>query len=238
MISMMKKRRFAFPHPSLAQAQIEPIVQPLYSMAVINDAAMTAQRETFFFRYSVGQPISGPAGAAAAVASTIINTNMETAGFIASPKVFLTTGVRMVFSNLTAVLTDALEVGTAGGSEEAAASMVTDFLELTYGTYFRFFVGTKDYLTVPTFMVPGNVGVGGLSAVSLSGIAAQGPDFSQVNAFNTAGRYFGLGEHRILIPSQQNFFTSIVAPQAVPPTIASELAVFSILDGFFGREVQ
>lgn len=237
-MEMLKKRRFSFPHPNLAAAQIEPIVQPLYSMAVIDDANFNTQREIFFFRYSVGQDISGVSGAAAAVSSTIINTNMDTAGFIASPKVFLATGTRFLISNLTAVLADALEVGTAGGAEITAPSMVTNFLEVIYGTYYRFFVGTKDYLTIPTWGVPCNTGVGGLASISLSGKATTGPDFSQANSLNTAGRYYSFGDHRILIPSQQNFFTSITAPHAAPPAITSELAVYSVLDGFFGREVQ
>lgn len=238
MPSMLKKRRFAFPHPSLAEAQLEPIIQPLFSMAVIDNAAFTGQRETFFFRYSVGQPISGLAAAAGTFASSIIHTNMDTAGFIASPKVFLVSGLRVLISGLDSVLVDALESGTQGAAEVPDESSVTDMLEIIYGTYHRFFVGTKDYAIAPTWAFPCNTGVGGLVAVDISGIAAQGPDFTSVTAPNTAGKYYGLGDHRVLIPSQQNFFTSLIAPQAVPPTPATELAIYSILDGVLGREVQ
>ena len=237
---MLKRRRFAFPHPSLAEAQLEPIIQPLYSMATLDNVAMTTQRETFFFRYAIGQVTSGLAAAGGTVPSTIINTNMDTAGFIASPKVFLCTGTRLIISNLDSTLTDALEIATGSG-ETPAASMLEGFLEVLYGTYYRFFVGTKDYLTVPTWAVPGNTGVGGVVSTAISGpdAGAAGPDQVLLSSFNTQGKYFSFGEHRILIPSQQNFFTSIVAPQAVPPSLSlSEINLYSVLDGVLGREVQ
>jgi hypothetical protein len=239
-MAFMQKRRFSFPHPQLAEAQIEPIVQPLYSMATIDDATMTGQRETMFFKYSIGGTTAGLAAAGGTVPATVLHTNMETPGFIASPKVFLATGTRIVLSNLGEGLTSPFV--TAGTTVDAAPEgqyrEFQSILEILYGTYFRFYVGTKDYLVCPTWMIPGNTGIGGLSAVAIS--AASGVGFSQqLNAsLNTQGKYFSFNDNRILIPSQQNFHTSISAPQATPPDPHLEVTLYSVLDGVFGREVQ
>lgn len=236
MRSMIQKRRFSFPHPNLADAQLEPIVQPLYSAAII-ESGVDLPQELFFFRYAVGGTVSGLAGAAGTTVASVLHTNMDTPGFIASPKVFLITGVRLLIPNIDSVFT-APKDDSATAAEFPTPHSITDTMEIFYGTYFRLFIGTKDYLTVPTWAIPGNTGVGGMAAGNISVAAAAGPFESQVVSANTSGRYFGLGEHRILLPSQQNFFASLNAPQPDPPQTAAEAAVVAVLDGVLGREVQ
>ncbi len=242
-MQMVKQRRFAFPHPNLSQAQIEPIRQPLYSMVVI-DNAVAIPNITQAFKYAEGGTIAGLAAAAGTVTgATKLNTNMETPGFIASPKVFLITGVRFYISPLNSILDEPLEIATDSSTQTPVAGHITDFLEVLYGTTFTLRVGNKDYLTVPSWMVPANVGTKGIVAVALStdNAGTDGPEQTVLSSYCTSGQYFSMGEHRILIPSQQNFHTTLGAPQATSPTVAGavlEMAVYHILDGVLGREVQ
>ena len=235
-MAFMQKRRFAFPHPTASEAQIEPVIQPLSSHGCYDAAALTGQREMAFFKYAQGQTSAGIAAADGTVSSTVLHTNMETPGFIASPKVFLATGTRVVFSGLNSALSAEAETATTTSANQQARYL-EDLMEILYGTYYRFYVGTKDYLVCPTWMVPGNTGVGGLASVALSG-SDNGPAQQLLASYNSTGKYFSFGDNRVLIPSQQNFHTSLNASQAVPPTVANEVGVYSVLDGVFGREVQ
>ncbi len=241
---MLRERRFTFPHPALADARLEPIMQPLYSAAVYDNAALSTQRELFFFRYAIGGQVSGLAAAAGTVPATVLHTNMDTAGFLAAPKVFLVKGCRLVIPGINSTLSDVKTTNPQTG-ETPVEHDLADMLEVLYGTYFRFFVGTKDYLNVPTFMVPGNVGVGGLMETDVMAPAAAGPFQHVYVSANSNGQYAAMTrngdpaeDHSILIPPQQNFFCSLNASQATPPTVAAECLVYAVLDGVFGREVQ
>ena len=56
--------------------------------------------------------------------------------------------------------------------------------------------------------------------------------------FLSMGKYFAMDRYPVLVPSQQNFFVSLNFPQPTRPTLGASRAVYSVLDGIFGRETQ
>jgi len=234
MPSALAPRRFAFPHPAAA-AQIEPIVQPLYSYIAFDAAILP--NEVIGFKYALGNTVAG-AGIGAVVNAGFIHTNMETPGFLASPKLALVLGYRVVIPEITATLTTILDPSFDVLAAAPASALLSDAQRLFGGTTFRFFIGTKDYYVAPTWSVPGNTGVNGVMGAYVDDVAASGPARIALASIYSAGRYEKLYQHKILIPSQQNFFCSLQANQAVPPTLEAARGAYLILDTIFGREVQ
>lgn len=236
----VRARRFASPFAG-QRAKVEPIHQPLYSAFILDAAA--APSEALMFQYAVGGTVA--TNAAAATVATQLHTNMTAAGSLATPKLFLVTGIRLVpvelGSTLINPLQDSAGVTSAGPTFTGADSnLLEDLLRVIYGSYLRFFVGTKDYLVTPTWFTPGNTGVQGDADSLTSGGATPiaTASFQYFQTYHSAGRYFGLDRYPVLIPSQQNFFLSLNFPQATKPTIGAARVVYGVLDGILGRETQ
>lgn len=231
-IMALGPRRFAFPHPAAA-AKIEPISQPLYSYVFF--AAAVLPVETRAFGYPIGGLVAGAGGTANA---GHIHTNMEAANLLATPKIALILGYRVIVPALNALLTVPIAASTNVLAAAPDSFELNDLKRFVYGTSFRFFVGTKDYYVAPTWSVPGNVGIEGLSALYVQAPAATGPNRLDSIAVHSQGRYEKLYQHKILIPSQQSFFCSIRATGVVPPTLQATRGLWCVLDAIFGREVQ
>lgn len=236
----VRPRRFASPFAG-QRAKLEPIHQPLYS-AYLFDAALTPN-EALYFQYAVGGSVA--TNAAAATVATTLHTNIAAAGFLPTPKIFLTTGIRIVPVELGSTLINPID--DSGGSSRAAvtftgedSNLLEDLQRLIYGSYIRFFVGTKDYLVAPTWLTPGNTGIEGEVADSMSAGATPAATIQtrRTTTFHSLGRYFELKRYPVLIPSQQNFFVSLNFPQTTRPTIGAARPVYACLDGILGRETQ
>ena len=236
----VRPRRFASPFAG-QRAKLEPIHQPLYS-AYLFDSAITLG-EALMFQYAVGGTVAS--NIAAATNATTLHTNIPAAGFLPTPKIFLTTGLRIIVNELTSALIDPVDDTVA---ETFAAvtfigedsNLLEDAMRIVYGSYVRFFVGTKDYLVVPTFLTPGNTGIMGVSDTEIA-VAATPENLATeqaIRTFHGMGKYFAMERYPVLIPSQQNFFVSLNFPQVTRPTLGATRPVYAVLDGIFGRETQ
>lgn len=225
----LRQRRFYSPHPAFARAKLEPIHQPLYSAGAIDNAALP--RELLLFNYAVGGTVSGAGGGA--VAANQWHTNLPSPNGLPMPKLFLVTGIRVIWSQMDAIGTSLLDPSYTQAAENTDSE--DDFLAAWYGGFLRFFVGTKDYLVAPLFLTPGNTGIDGYAA--LAATAVNIANFARIDKAHSVGRYFALDKYPVLIPSQQNFFVSLNWPQATPATMIDEHLVWCVFDGIYGREV-
>jgi len=234
-------RRFVSPIQTMRQAKLEPIHQPLYSCFIFDNVQVPSS--ALFFNYAVGGQVA--TNLAAPPASTEIHTNMVSAGFLPSPKMFLVTGIRVIPIELDATFTDLLsDTGAATNAGPTFTgqdvAVLEDLLRIVYGSVFKFFVGTKNYLTNPTWNVPANTGVQGDASQLYGGgstpIAAS--TVQRLTTYHSAGRYFSLPAFPTMIVPQQNFNTTLEFPQTTRPTIGTDRAVYTVLDGVLGREVQ
>lgn len=234
-------RRFASPIDTMRRAKLEPIHQPLYSTYLFDAAQVPANAP--FFQYAVGGTVAS--NAAAATNATELHTNMPTASFLPSPKMFLVTGMRIVpvesNSAFSDVLADTAAVTVAGASFTGQdVPLLEDLVRLIYGSVFKFFVGTKDYLVNPTWNVPANTGVQGeaMNTVGYGATPTAPSTLQKVQTFHSAGRYFSLPAFPTMIVPQQNFAAFLQFPQVTRPTFGAARAVVCVLDGVLGREVQ
>lgn len=234
-------RRFRSPIDTMRRAKLEPIHQPLYSCYIF-DAAL-APASASFFTYGVGGSVA--TNQTAAPQASEIHTNMTVGVFLPSPKMFLVTGIRVVpveiNSTFTDVLADSAGVTFAGPTFTGSdSSLLEDLVRILYGSVFKFFVGTKNYLTNPTWNVPANAGIQGEANAVYGGgatpIAAS--VVQRLQTFHSAGRYFSLPAFPTMIVPQQNFNCTLEFPQTTKPTIGAARAVYAMLDGILGREVQ
>lgn len=217
--------------PPQGRAQLELVHFPLYSAAALNAAALP--REVNFFNYAQGSQVSG-AGTGALASATRYHTNMETANFLAAPKTFTVFAVRLVCSQLNHAASPTLGDDTLA---TAASHNQSDDLLLLQTMALRFFVGPKDYVQAPGFAVPGNVGLGGIAAASVSNTNAAFAG-SRLVATHTAGRVHSLEPWPVLIANQQSFGAQLLGGFTTNPTIVGQRLVFVVLEGILGREVS
>jgi hypothetical protein len=177
---------------------LERIQQPLYDR---NTVATGGTSQLNFFQVPLGGTAAG-----AATPKTQVDTNMDQGGSLPYPKNFEIHAIRLI----------------------NAYSADVDDLNLIYNnSWFRLFIGTKDYLVVNTFMLTAGVGLDGVATGSTN-VA------SVTNGRNDQRGIYVLAEPIDLIP-QQNFRCEVNFP--VPVTI-TETALSVYLDGFFKREVH
>ncbi len=220
--------------PLAGNVLLEVVHQPLYSAGAFAAAALPFTVELFSYR--IGQDV--PGAGAGVVASTINHTNMTQAGTLAKPKVCEFRQIREVVSMLDDALTEPMTV-TAAAMGAATSFLWANVQLFFWGSTVRFHVGEKDYLEgVPAFLVPGNVGIGGIAAVDADDQATG--QVQQVVCPNGAGRVFDLEPYAVFLPSQQQFFAEIRAPQlaANRPVLPATAIVYLIADCVIGREVM
>jgi len=178
---------------------LERIQQPLYDR---NTVATSGTTQLNFFQVPLGG--TPPGGAAP---KTQVQTNMDQGGSLPYPKNFEIHAIRCI---------------------NQYQSAIAD-LNVIYNTsWFRLFIGTKDYLVVNLFMLTAGVGLRGILAGSTDIAAAQ-------NGVEDQRGIYVLAEPIDLIP-QQNFRCEVNFP--VPPILSAPVALSIYLDGFFKREVH
>lgn len=216
------------PAPDPGAPLLEVIAQPLYS--AIGLAAAAIPNETRAFQYQIGDTVAGTGGGA----STLLHTNMEVSGALATPKVFEVTGMRLVISNLDAAST----AGATHPADDSASNplLLEDVQRLVHGTHLALHVGTKDYAAGPSWLFPGNCGLNGLA--SITAMDTDTATQAEILAVQGMGKYYSLNPYTVFIPSQQSFHAKLRATQASPPTLISTRLVWVVLDGRLGREAQ
>jgi hypothetical protein len=182
---------------------LERIQQPLYDR---NTVATSGTGQLNYFQVPLGGTAAG-----AAVAKTQVQTNMDQGGSLPYPKNFEIHAIRLV---------------------NQYGSAVVDLSRIYDSSWFRLFIGTKDYLVVNSFMLTAGVGLNGVANGTTNIV-------SVVNGRGDQRGIYVLAEPIDLIP-QQNFRCEINFPTpftAGAPLLASvDLSVY--LDGFFKREVH
>ena len=143
---------------------------------------------------------------------------LTTGGQLSAPKLAVVYGHRVIFSENVAIDTNILP----------------DLKLLLYNSFYRFHVGIKDYLVVPTFMVPGGVGIAGFAGVDGAAALAQFQTAtSGVPAFHS---HMSVEKRKVAIPPQQQFFSDVNVSVGI--VTASNRDVWVSIDCEFGQEVQ
>ena len=105
----------------------------------------------------------------------------------------------------------------------------------------RFGVGSKTYLTVPTCMVPSNVGIEvfGQSTFNEDSASADPVETAGFHSLFTAGDYYSFLPNQRRIPPSHEINASIEFPAATKNVIiGTGVKVTLILDGLHGVEVS
>ena len=178
---------------------LERIQQPLYDR---NTVATSGTGQLNYFQVPLGGVSAG-----SAVAKTQVQTNMDQGGSLPYPKNFEIHAIRLI---------------NEYGSEVADLNRIYDT------SWFRLFIGTKDYLVVNSFMLTAGVGLDGVVAGTTDVI-------SVVNGRPDQRGIYVLAEPIDLIP-QQNFRCEVNIP--TPQTLSATVGLSVYLDGFFKREVH
>jgi hypothetical protein len=188
------------------QAVLEPIVQPLYDRITVAAGTTGASR---FFITTAGK------------GSRDIFSGITGGGQLSAPRMFVAYAFRLVFSE---------DLVTAGGAD---GDLLPDLKILLYQSFYRFHVGVKDYVEVPSWYLPSGVGTAGYSAGG--GVAAGGTQSatSGVPAFFSR---FSIEKRKIALPPQQAFFGEYNLLTGA--TTAADRDIWNVVDGEFGFEVQ
>jgi hypothetical protein len=205
--------RVPSPFKPARPALVEPIQQPLYASQEIST---TPQSQVLFF-----QSTSGSAG------SNSVFTNMEIAGQLPNPKIFVVRGFRLHVQQNVAVL----------GAAANSANAFVDLLRIAESYWYRFFVGVKEYLKVPAFYLASGLGAW-LSVAGATGTAGTNDYFhtSQLGQ-PLHENYYKINRRPIVIPPQQNFQGELNLGPALA-SISAARRVWNFLEGDLGREVM
>ncbi|MBU1173715.1 MAG: hypothetical protein KKD44_29445 [Proteobacteria bacterium] len=138
-------------------------------------------------------------------------------GQLANPKIFVVYGYRM--HETEDVPNDAL---------------VADLKALRYNSWCKFFVGVKEYLTCPMFMVPSGFGI------FSSGADASGVTTNTTGAagWPTFFNRMSIEKRKITLPPQQGFYWDLTPIGITAGQLHQNRNIWTILDGEFGREVM
>ncbi len=237
-----KPRTYVYTPQFWKRMRVQPVHTPLYSAFIYDAAALP--REAQMFSYGVGGTVAS--NVATATTATLLHTSLaQPGGVLPSPKLFVVTGIRVVPSQLNSGFSDlitdtafaSINVSTFVGV--ADINVLEDLIRIVYGTVLKVFIGTRDDQIGPTPLFPANTGIEGEMAEAIvSGASATGnltQRRSAATVYN-AGKAFILDRWPTLIPPQQNFSATLVAPQATTPTLGAARTVWCVFDGVLGRE--
>jgi len=206
----MSQKRRTSPFDPAKKAYLEPIEQPLYSSNSLT-AATPEQRLAFF-----------PVPAAAQGNKVLANINDNK---LANPKLFVVRGWRLHIAQAVTLL--ATNTDQVGG-----------LLTILESYYFRFYVGTKDYLNLPMFAVPSGMG----AHIFAAGAGAEATDefvTSGLNGQPHIENHRKLRRNQITIPPQQEFEADLNLTSAgLASFTGANRRVWCFLEGTLGREVQ
>lgn len=226
-------RRMAMPADLAGRPLQEMIHEPLHSAIALNAAALPAQVNAF--NYAIGQTVSG--AGPGAIPATVFHTNMDTPGLLPKPRIASVYGLRVVMNALAFAggnpdLSDPSQINGVPNDD-----FFDDLRTFTYSVTLRLQVGPKNYLIAPLFLIPGNVGFGGVASFTIAdGTAAATHSISHYGG-HTAGKYLGLPTYPVLLADQQSFLVEFTALWPTNPTMNDARYVWTFLDCIQGREV-
>jgi hypothetical protein len=206
--------------------QVEGIRQSLYdSYNTANKAGTSTGNQINFFQVPIGQGVAsngtGP--------KTLEDTNMQSAGQLPTPKLFLVESVHVHFLPNIAYST------TAQGAE----SYVNEVQSFVENGYLEFFIGSKPYLDeAPLGRFPPNTYTYGFSALAMQGTGntAAVTTAMAVSYAVASGKPYTMEPPIVLIPNQ-NFVVSLNWPNAAR-TFTAGFRIFVILAGILYRNSQ
>jgi hypothetical protein len=194
---------------------VEPIQNPLYSQQQIST---TPQSQVLFFQSTQGGPAPG---------GNSVFTNLEVAGQLPNPKIFVVRGYRLHIEQNVPVL----------GTGATAADVFRDLLRIIESYWYRFFIGVKEYLRVPAFYLTSGLGAW-LSVAGATGTAGTNDYFATAQIGQPHhDNYFKIPRRPIVIPPQQNFQGELNLGPALA-SITTARRVWNFLEGDLGREVM
>lgn len=187
---------------SFGQAVLEPIVQPIYDRVTVLAAGPNVQHR--FFQNLAGKN------------ERDFFSQITGGGQLSAPKLAVVYGIRLVFSEAVAV----------------DANILPDLKLLLYNSWYRLKIGVKNYVEVPSFYLPGGVGIAGFAATTNAAAEFQ----TATNGVPAFFSRFSIEKRRIAIPPQQAFFGELNGVGIAG--MGSDRDVWNFLDGEFGQEVM
>lgn len=201
--------RVPSPYKPHRAALVEPIVQPLYSSVLIGT---TPETQLLFFQATQGAAGQNP-----------VFTNMETAGQLSNPKLYVIRGLRLHIEQNVAVV-----AGTVAPTD--------DLLDIIESYWYRLFVGTKEYLRVPVFYLSSGLGIWFSAAAAGAEAANELLSVASIGVPNHSS-YFKINRRPITIPPQQNFQGELNLGPALA-SINATRRVWNFFEGDLAREVM
>lgn len=234
--------------PNLAEAMqysvnrpgsAEVVRQSLYDFILYPTAGATSFT---FFQNPIGQGLSSHPGNANNVKGPG-DTNMESAGQLPSPKMFLATSVEVVFypgsvntaNTFTPQVQSTFIAVPVAGTAPISLGAVNDMNFVLQSGWLNFFVGSKTYLNEASLVRFPPKARFELDAAVATNSATTGS--IGVASGKAGGRPYYLDPPVLLVPNQ-NFIITINYPvaQATPSGFNGRIGV--ILDGFLYRNAQ
>ena len=186
---------------------IEAISNPIYDSVTVEAAGLASSYRFFVNTQNKNE--------------RQIHPDIISGGQLSHPKIFVIWAFRLHISEED-------KIGTAG----AFSTQLADVRNLVYNSWYKFHVGTKDYMVVPFFGIPSGMGLSGYFDGSA---AAEG--WVQNNNQGFFGSQRSINNRRITLPPQQNFYGEIIpVDNAAEPT--ADVEIWNFLEGEFGREVM
>ncbi len=236
--------------PSLTEAlnysvnrknDVEGVRQSLYDFLLYPTAGQT---QLTFFANPIGQPGSSSPGLTTASAKTLADTNMEAAGQLPAPKMFLLESIEIVFQpgSVSTAATFTPQVAHYAAAAPAATDSATktggaiNDISAVYGAgYGNLFIGSKTYLTeAPIGRFPPKTRLEMDAAIASNNATTQTIEMATIKA---GGRPYYV-EPAILLPSTQNFNFTLNWPVAVATPSGFNGRIGAIFDGYLYRNSQ
>lgn len=221
-------------------------LQPLYSSVGVNNAALPS--EITFFGYKQGDNVPG-AGNFSGVRSTPFHTNMRLGGQLPRPQLFICEGVRFYVPMIAATTTaNTPELVDAGFSttDESVSQLLDSLVLLTYSSWFTLTLGDRQYVDHPLWMLPSNVGFGGIASLAYDDAAAADEGHLDLTLVNTQGALFKMFPFDtidgvrgpILLAEGQQLKATLRCQWTTNPSMLDDLLLVAILDGQMTRAAQ
>lgn len=169
----------------------------------------------------------------------ILHTNLELPGKLPAPQVFRVEGIELRFNQGLSTLSAGVPANELVANQAAAWHNVKK--ELISTTFFRFVIGEKAQLEVPTFLIPSNQGIKGHFVFAAPDETEQAAAFAnglrRIMA-QTEGMGYSCALRPRYIAPEQPFRCELVFPQALPDANANGFVVTVYLLGTRGVAVQ